>query len=185
MNFVKITIVTLFLFMIFPNFEKENNNNRYDMANQKILFHYEYVNHAWGYQHRGWMIDSSGDVYCYNLPKNWHHCDSLGLIDESFLESNLLQTDSVCFTVDKTELGSMLTLIEKASKGEISEPKQEMFDAGTKVYKAYMLNSATNKYESVVIKQTGDYQIENKSQAAQELYNWLYSINIEIRKLKH
>ncbi len=173
------------LTMFSSNSKEEKNYNTYDMRNQNILFHYEYVNHAWGYQHQGWIIDSAGNVHCYKSPKNWHQCDSLGFINESLLESNLLQTDSVCFTVEKTELAQMIPLIEEASKGEMLEPKQMRYDSGVQVYKAYILNSATNKYESVEIKQTGDYLIENTSQAAQELYNWLYSLKNEIKKLKN
>ncbi|NOQ24989.1 MAG: hypothetical protein GQ564_06460 [Bacteroidales bacterium] len=184
MGLFKITTGIMALSMLFSNCEEESNSKQYDLSNQKILFQYEYSNHAWGYQHHGWMIDSAGDVHCYNLPDNWHNCDSLGLIDESLLESNLLQADSVCFTVDKIKLGSMLLLIEEAAKGEKLDPKQKMYDAGTEVYKAYILNTVTNKYESVILKQTGDYQIENKSQAAEELYNWLYSIKNEIKKSK-
>lgn len=184
MGLLKITTGIMVLSMFFSNCEEENNNNRYDMTNQKILFHYEYVNHAWGRQHQGWIIDSAGDVHCYKSPKNWHNCDSIGLIDASLLESNLLQTDSVCFTIEKAELAQMISLIEEASRGEKLEPKQMRYDSGVQVYVAYMLNAVTNKYESVLLKQTGDYLIENKSQAAEELYNWLYSIKNEINKLK-
>jgi hypothetical protein len=184
MGLLKITTGIMVLSMFFSNCEKENNNNRYDMINQKILFHYEYVNHAWGSQHQGWIIDSAGDVHCYKTPENWHHCDSSGFIDESLMEYNLLQTDSVCFTIEKTELAQMISLIEEASKGEKSEPKHMRYDSGAQVYKAYRLNIVTNKYESVVIKETGDFLIENNSQAAEELYNWLYSIKNEINKLK-
>lgn len=185
MGLLKITTGIMVLSMFFSNCEEEDNNKQYDLLNQKILFQYEYINHAWGYQQQGWIIDSAGDVHCYKSPENWHHCDSLGFIDESLLESNLLQTDSVCFTVDKIKLATMLLLIEEASKGEILEPKQMRYDSGSQAYKAYMLNIVTNKYESVLIKETGDFLIENKSQAAEELYNWLNTINIEIRKLEH
>lgn len=184
MGLFKITTGIMALSMLFSNCEEESNSKQYDLSNQKILFHYEYVNHAWGYQHQGWIIDSAGEVHCYKSPKNWHNCDSIGLIDESLLESNLLQTDSVCFTVEKTELTQMISLIEEASKGEKLEPQQKRYDSGVQVYKAYMLNTVTNKYESVLLKQTGDYLIENNSQAAEELYNWLYTINNEIKKSK-
>ncbi len=185
MSLFKITTGIMVLSMFFSNCDEESNNNQYDMANQKILFQYEYVNYAWGYQHQGWIIDSAGDVHCYKSPKNWQQFDSIGLIDASLLESNLLQTDSVCFTVEKTELAQMISLIEEASRGEKLEPQQKRFDSGVQVYTAYMLNTVTNKYESVLLKQTGDYLIENKSQAAEELYNWLYSLRNEIKKLKH
>ncbi|MDA3953791.1 MAG: hypothetical protein PF485_09095 [Bacteroidales bacterium] len=183
MNLFKILTGILFFLTLCSTGKEKSNNINYDVMNQKILFQYEFVNYAWGYQHKGWIIDSTGNVYCYDLPKNWHQYDSLGLINISYLESLILQIDSVCFTIDKIELYSNTALIEKASKGEISEPKQEMFDAGANFYTAYILNSVTNKYESVLLKQTGDVQIENKSDEAKELYKWLDAINHKIRNL--
>ncbi|PIR12635.1 MAG: hypothetical protein COV50_07910, partial [Flavobacteriales bacterium CG11_big_fil_rev_8_21_14_0_20_35_7] len=40
--------------------------------NQKILFEAGYINFAWGKVHTGFLIDSVGNVFCYNLPQHWN-----------------------------------------------------------------------------------------------------------------
>ncbi len=149
---------------------------------QAIYFQYEYINHAWGYQHNGWLIDSSGAVYCFNKPENWHHADSLGFISVAQMESNILSTDSVCNTVDKEVLVSKIGLIEAASKGRISEPVHEMYDAGGTVYSAFMYNSKEKVYKKILLKQLGDFRIDNSSPAAKNLYQWLESVNSLMRE---
>jgi hypothetical protein len=52
-----------------------------------------------------------------------------------------------------------------------------MFDAGSAVYAGYILNRATGQYERILLQQTGDVRIDNQSQQAQELCEWLRSIN--------
>ena len=152
--------------------------------NQKIIFQYEYINYAWEYQHAGWFIDSSGNIYCYNLPDNWNHYNKSEYFSYANMNSNILKTDSVCFNLDKNELADKIELIKEAANGEISEPVQEMWDAGIYTFVGFIYYPKNNIYKKIILKQLGDIKIENKSQAAIELYNWLDSINNKVRNLK-
>jgi len=62
-------ILGLMIFSL-TNCEKDNDGTDISMTNQRIYFQYDYINFAWGYQHSGWLIDSSGNVHCYNKPDN-------------------------------------------------------------------------------------------------------------------
>lgn len=158
-----------------------SENPRYAIR-QKVLFQFEYVNHAWGRQHNGWLIDSSGELHCYNLPDNWTFPDSTGTISAADMEQNLRNTDSVCYQVDAEELKAKFTLLPLAAKGPVSDPVYEMADAGGTVFVGYILNSSTNRYERILLQQLGDVRIDNQSQQAQELYEWLLSINQQLTK---
>jgi len=152
----------------------ERNTSKY---NQRIFFQYEYVNFAWGYQHVGWLIDANGNIYCYNNPENWHYDDSTGYISSRDMNCNISETDSICFKIDSNELDDKIGLIIDASKGDISEPVHEMYDAGSVVYCGYIYNTYDQKYKKILFKQLGDIRIENSSKASVDLYEWLDSIN--------
>ncbi len=153
--------------------------------NQKVLFQYEHINHAWGYQHTGLLIDSSGNVYYrYKLPENWINCDSLDIISASDMDKNILGIDSIWLKIDKKELYSKFKLVDKASGGQLSQPVHSAEDAGISVYSGFIFNPMTDSYKKIVLKQVGDFRISNNTIEAEELYRWLELINIKIRKIE-
>jgi hypothetical protein len=156
---------------------KNGDDLYFPEADQHIYFQYEYINYAWGYQHYGWLIDSTGKVFCYHNPENWNFPDSLGFINTSDMDSNISETDSICYKIDIRKLNDKTELIFNASKGKISEPVHEMYDAGGSVYSAFLYNKNTGKYKKILLKQEGDFRIENSSTEADELYTWLKSVN--------
>lgn len=163
--------------------EKDNDSPDVKKINQRIIFQYDYINFAWGYQHNGWFIDSSGNVSCYNLPDNWHFPYSLGYISAAAMDSNLMETDSICYVLDKKELAEKVGLIEEAAKGELSEPMHTGCDMGGRSYTGFIYNSENKTYKEILLKQTGDWSIDNYSQAAVDLSKWLESINCEVNNI--
>jgi hypothetical protein len=151
----------------------ETNNDRYDYSNQRVLFQVDYENHAWGFQHRGWMVDLCGNVYCFDKPDNWTFCDDKGFITDSAMNVNLNSTNGICGHVDVAELHSMAAMIGPASQGKISEPVTERYDSGATTYQAFVYDSIAHKYQRVVLRQAGDWSCENQSGAGRLLANWL------------
>jgi len=178
-----LTIIGIMLFIL-TSCEKNNDDIDNLKNNQRIYFQYDYINFAWGYQHVGWLIDSSGNVYCYNKPENWINQDSLGFISSTDMNINITETDSICYTIDKNELNDKISLISKASEGEISEPIHEMYDAGGTEFSGFLYNEDKKTYKKVLLKQIGDFRIDNSSPESIELYEWLVSINYLIHKLE-
>ena len=41
-------------------------------AEQEILFEAYYINHAWGKQHNGFLIDKDGNIKTYKNPADWN-----------------------------------------------------------------------------------------------------------------
>jgi len=158
----------------------EGNDIKNDEMNQKVIFQFEYENFAWGHQHVGWFMNSSGYVFCYNLPDSWTQCDAEGFISASNMDFNLTQIDSICCFIDKIELNAKIDLIEKAAQGEITEPVHEMCDAGIAVYAGFIYNPSTEMYKRILLKQVGDFRVDNTSPEAVALFNWLDTINLRI-----
>ena len=177
---IKQVLVLAMILTLFNSCGKENICPDKDQIHQEIIFQLEFINHAWGYHHYGWLIDSTGNVYCYNSPDNWIHCDSEGLITASDMTNNIKETNSICYNIDKEELVSKFTLIMNASKGQISEPVNEMYDAGITGYYGYVYSPELGLYKRILLKQIGDFRTENNSKEAKILYNWLEQVNLEI-----
>ncbi|MBS2097593.1 hypothetical protein [Carboxylicivirga linearis] len=153
--------------------DKNNKNTQYTPINQRILFQVEYINYAWIYQHNGYLIDCSGNIYSFNNPENWNFIEDNGTISEVAMNENLLSTDSIIYTLDDANLENKQYKINHAVKGNISDLKCEMVDAGTIVYSTFTLNKRTHKYKQVILNQWGDCSRENSSAAAKDLYEWL------------
>ena len=100
------------------------------------------------------------------------------------MDSNILETDSVCYKIDKNELNDKIGLISKASNGEISEPVHEMYDAGGTDYSGFIFDERAKIYKKVLLKQIGDFRIDNSSAESVELYEWLDFINYQIYNIE-
>jgi hypothetical protein len=148
--------------------------------NQKVLFQCERINYAWGDFHRGWILDSEGYVRAYVQPEHWTFPNSSGMISDSAMQSNLIQADSICMQLDLNELSDKVSLIEQASKGDLSKPVNEMCDYGALVYNCYMYDQKTKTYHCFLLNQYGDFMISNKSNAAKKLYEWLQGITNQV-----
>lgn len=155
-------------------------NTESELPEQELYFQYEYINHAWGYHHSGWLLDSSGNVYCYSLPENWNFPDSLGYITLEEQKFNISQADSVCLLIDKNDLANKIEEIENASNGALSDARSVMADAGSWSYYAFIYEEEASRYLRVLLKQKGDWEIDNTSQAAEDLFDWMDSIQEEI-----
>jgi len=147
---------------------------------QKVLFQCERINYAWGDFHRGWFIDSEGYVRAYVQPENWTFPNASGTLSDTAMLANLIQADSICLQIDAKELSDRVRLIERASKGELSKPVNEMNDYGAVVYNCYTYDRKTSSYHCFLLDQYGDIMISNKSEAAKELYLWLQEITNQV-----
>ena len=154
----------------------EKKNDLFPNSNQLILFQAEYVNYAWGYNHNGFLLDSSGNVRPYKLPKNWHFPDSEGNISQADMNENIMKLDSVSFTIKKDLLLKYFNMLKGASEGKLSKPVNTMFDFGELTYSGFLYDSETGKYKQVLIRKEGDWTTENNSPEANDIYLWMKNI---------
>jgi len=147
--------------------------------NQKILFEKHYSNWAWGYQNNGFLIDSLGFVNAFDLSKDtikWNEPDKDGYIGVAEMNENYSRCDSIICQINTDTLTHYTDKIWAASKGKISEPLNEMADAGIITYSAFIFDGKTNRYKKVLLKIWGDTSIDNHAPEAKEIYQWMKKI---------
>ncbi len=143
---------------------------------QPVLFEFEYINHAWGYKHSGWLIDENGDVKGFNLPEQWIFPDNDGYISKEDLRKNLLNTDTLYFRVDKDKL-----LDHFRSRFDLLNARMDtsdifMADAGMSALSVFIWNSDKQKYKKQIIKTKGDIQLTNSNSKTKGVQNWLEDV---------
>jgi hypothetical protein len=143
---------------------------------QPVLFQYEYINHAWGYRHRGFLIDAEGRVKGFLQPSDWIFPDSMGMISKSDLEYNLSQCDTLCGQVDKRVLNENFSKISYVKNGKIQDNGLIMVDAGTGVLSAWYWNDRARKYENVFLISSGDRNRVNTNSYVQGIADWLKKV---------
>ena len=139
----------------------------------KAIFQYRYVNHAWGFQDAGFMIDTSGNIRSYSFPTDWNYPDSEGYISAAEMDENMAQLGEVYCKAGEYELAYFTGKLEKALKGKITDPENQMCDAGAHGYAGYIYEPEKERYKYVFIRQTGDWYKENTSRDAAEIFEWL------------
>jgi hypothetical protein len=161
------TLTILFLLLFLSACEKMTEQDR------TAIFEIQYINYAWGYQHSGSIIDAAGVIREFNLPAEWNFPDSAGYISEADMEENLAQLGEKSCAVSKTEMLKYADKLIHAQEGKLTTPEHQMCDFGSLSYVGYIYEPGHNRYRYVLIRQTGDFYVENKSGEAFDIYDWL------------
>lgn len=169
------THITALLCLLLVTGCEKITNDLFDV-DQLVLFQKEYINHAWGYQHSGIFIDTTGIVKSYNLPVSWNFPDQDGYISESKLNENFDKALKDECSVDKGEILRHFNLLYVAQIGTITDPVNVAADAGTTSYYGYIYEPARNRYKQILLRQNGDFEVKNTSREAQKIYEWLEQI---------
>ncbi|KOH42534.1 hypothetical protein [Sunxiuqinia dokdonensis] len=143
-----------------------------------IYFQFEYVNHAWGYQHRGFIIDQAGKVYDYEQPENWTWPEDNKINRQNF-ESNLSQAEVRLSLLDESDIRTAEILALKARDGELTEQRYVMADAGAEIYAVYVAEKNSPTLTRYLLQQRGDLYQKNTSSASDQLTEWLIGIRGE------
>ena len=164
---MKRNLTILFLILLLTGCEMTND------LHPTTIFEVQYINYAWGYQHSGLIIDASGNVREFNLPSEWNYPDTAGFISKAAMEENMAQLGEKTCTVSKVELGKYSDRLIHAQAGKLTTPKHQMCDFGSLSYSGYIYEPGNHRYRYVLIRQTGDFYVENLSRDASEIYDWL------------
>ena len=147
-------------------------------GDQPVVFEYRYINHAWGYQERGWFMDGEGLVHHYDTPVEYVSPDSTGLISRAGLDHNLSFADSVIASVNPEELAEYYSLIPAAAEGTVAEAEHMAYDAGSSVLSCYMYDPEAGAFRYVFLAMSGDFRQVNTSKEAEELVEWLLELPV-------
>jgi hypothetical protein len=176
---MKAWIFLLVLPLILPGCHKPTLD--LEQGKTMVLFQEAFVNAAWGYHHNGWIIDTSGNVKAFKQPAAWNFPDSSGYLTNLQMEQNLdMLLPKVLLKIEKKDMQTNYGKAFIAEKGVISTPKNQMFDAGVTIYSVIIYHPQTKKWKETLLFQRGDWETKNESSEANELYNWLLSIQQNI-----
>lgn len=157
-------------------------NTETPSISQNILFEKHYVNYAWGYQNNGYLIDSLGNVWTFDISKEsikWKEPDKDGYISAAEMNENKARCKTVVAIVHPDTLNYYSSKIWRASYGKISEPFNQMADAGSIVYSAFIYEEKSNRYKKVMLKTWGDWMIINSAPEAESISQWMQRITTE------
>ncbi len=166
-------MVAALLAVVFSFASCKEDEDGTNISNKEVVFQVEYINHAWGYQHHGMLVNSYGNVYRYNNPEKWHFADNNQLAADSLAKYFQYATFVDGASVDKTELDKMKKLAISASSGTLSDPENQMADAGTTSYQVYIYDGQKRTWKLYLMQTEGDFYIENSSPAAAIIVDWL------------
>lgn len=165
---------TLYLLIFILSLTSCKKAHHYEV--RKIVFQYEYINYAWGYQHQSWFIDTNGLVHLYRSDgqqENWKFPDDKGYITETDLQSDYALADTLIYQLDPTEVKQRTKLIPGISENDLTDISPVMADAGESVLYAYVWDADLQQYKRIFLAESGDLSRVNNHPNAKALTEWL------------
>jgi hypothetical protein len=144
---------------------------------QAILFQLEYVNYAWGYQHKGFIIDNEGNVLTYSNPEDWNFPDNNFTLNESQVADNINKCFQTSKKIPKEELHKYTNYIKNIASSKITALKNVAADAGSLEFICYQFSESTGTYKGSLIKMEGDFTCENLNFYSKKVVAWMKDIN--------
>jgi hypothetical protein len=147
---------------------------------QSILFQFDYLNYAWGYQHNGFYIDNNGNVLKYNNPENWNFPDKDKILTKNQVEENISKCVQADIKISNDELQKLIKYIDHIASSKVTAIKNVAADAGASEYICYQYSENTGYYKGSLIKLEGDFTCENLNFFSKKVYTWMKEIGNSI-----
>jgi hypothetical protein len=147
---------------------------------QVILFQFDYLNYAWGYQHNGFIIDNEGNVLKYNNPEDWNFPDKDLILTEKQVAENIAKCTLTGVRISEDELKKYSSYIKNISLSKVSAIKNAGADAGSSEYVCYQFSENSSMYRGYLIKMEGDFTCENLNFYSKKVVTWLKNINTSL-----
>jgi len=142
-----------------------------EVKSGSYYFQYEYINHAWGFNHFGFIITPAGEMYTYNSKTPWAFSEN-GLLSADSLRNNLKASLKKDTTINTTEMESYQRLATSVISGKISEHLIRGADMGANICKIIVPDSI-NSYREVILSHSGDVEFHNLATEASVIAAWL------------
>lgn len=148
---------------------------------QAILFQFEYVNYAWGYQHNGFFIDNSGNVLTYSNPEAWNFPDNDFTLTGSQVSENIGSCIHTGKKIPLEELQKYTHFINNIALSKVTALKNVAADAGSSEYICYQFSESRGTYKGFIIKMEGDFTCENLNFHSKKVAAWMKDISNSIK----
>jgi hypothetical protein len=143
---------------------------------QKLVFEQSYINNAWSYQHKGFIIDNEGNILTYDNPERWNFPDSDNILSQEQVNENLKMCKPSGEKIPVSELRKFTNYIDNIASSKVSAPKYRGADMGSRGYYCYLYSEATSTYKEFIIKIEGDMECENLNFYSKRIVDWMNDI---------
>jgi hypothetical protein len=145
----------------------------------------EYANQAWGYQRRGVVLDTAGNIWKYDInpaanARPWSPTD-MSRLSEAELKMRYESAMTTGAKVPAGEIAKHFPLIEEASQATPPQPSPGGADMGQNTLYCYTYDAIKRSYAQVMLDNRGDWNSTNPSPAAKTLTVWLDARLGEVR----
>ncbi|MBP6012486.1 MAG: hypothetical protein KBA31_09690 [Alphaproteobacteria bacterium] len=140
----------------------------------------EYVNHAWGYQRYGAVLDTAGNIWRYKIERvpagqarPWDPRDMTTLTDADLkmrYEGAMVVSGK---KVPLPEVEKNFPLIADAAEAKPTQPSPRGADMGQTLTYCYTYDANARTYSQVMLDNKGDWDSTNPSQAGKNLTSWV------------
>lgn len=144
---------------------------------QTIIFQYDYINYAWGYQHNGYIIDNEGNILTYNNPEGWNFRDKDMILTEKQVAENITKCQISGEKIEPAELQRFSGFIKNIASSQVTATKNVAADAGTYEYICYQYSGSSSTYKGYIIKTEGDFTRENLNFYSKKVVTWMKDIS--------
>jgi hypothetical protein len=171
-SFTVISVIVLIILTSLSGCEKSYVVSK----SQDILFQFEYINHAWGYAHSGFLIDVNGNILLYDLPEKWNFPTD----DQILTQKEVIENIGICqiagIKILPDELRKYTNYIDNIAASKVTSPKNVAADAGTIAFYCYQYSESSLTYKRTVIKTEGDFLSENLNFYSKKIVEWMNNI---------
>jgi len=151
-----------------------------ESADANCYFQYEYVNYAWGYNHSGFTVTPSGEIYKFDKTTPWVFAEKDQIQLSDLLKNISLSVKSETL-ISKTDMQSYLALATIAKTGTLSTPLSRGADMGSFVCKLFVPDETDPQkvFDEVILTQTGDWEKHNLKPEAASIADWLINLRLK------
>ena len=144
-------------------------------GNQRYFFEIEYINHAWGTRHNGYVFDHEGKVFAYDHGnQEWKPQDKENVTAQE-LEAKFSSNRRQATFVSPGALAEMIGNLKRVDPKNLSDSRRLCADAGATAYRAWIFNHDSETYQPLLLRLEGDHFQANLSPEADTVYEWLDS----------
>jgi len=148
----------------------------YEIPLSKVdcYFQYEYINHAWGFNHFGFTITPSGEMYTFDKTTPWVFAEN-NQLSLTVLRNNIKASVKKDTLIGFKDMDNLEHLALLAMAGKMSDPVLQGADMGLTICKILVPDPSNppNGYREVILSQTGDIEFHNLAPQAAVIAAWL------------
>ncbi len=169
------TVLNILILLLAVLFSAGCKKNDYSTTDQLILFQYD---HSRGINHHGYIIDSDGNLFTYNVDGNIFPDNNLEISKDKANEY-LSNCEFKGRKIDHEELIKYAKYIDYIASSKVTAVRDKRENTGTIRYICYQFDEYSELYTGYLIKMEGDNTSKNLNFHSRKVSSWMREIGNE------